>query len=357
MALIIYGFAPSMYGYQRHYQEWKYESGIYRGDQNNFWDADFWLSWNMNLRTKITDENIFAKREPNKELFLEFSRTDKNSGGLCSPQASGFCILYYDTHHRELLRRMSIQVAALWAAYRVTADNTYAHYAFRHLHAWFIDDATRMNPNLSYAQAIKGVTKGRGVGIIDTIHLVEMARAVSILKRSPVISDDDYDTIRKWFADYLLWMTTSENGIDERERKNHGTCWVMQVAEFAGLVGNLEMLAWCRERFKTVLLPNQMALDGSFPLELERTKPYGYSLFNLDALATVCQILSTKEDVLWTFQFDDGRGMRKAMAFHFPFIEDKSRWPYPADVMYFDQWPVRHPCLLFAGLAFKNINY
>lgn len=99
MVLFIYGFAPSMYGYQRHYQEWKYESGIYRGDQNNFWDADYWLSFNMNLRTNITDESIFAKREPNKELFLEFARTGKNGGGLCSPQAPGFCILYYDTNH------------------------------------------------------------------------------------------------------------------------------------------------------------------------------------------------------------------------------------------------------------------
>ena len=99
MVLFIYGFAPSMYGYQRHYQEWKYESGIYRGDQNNFWDADYWLSFNMNLRTNITDESLWAKPEPNKELFLEFANTGKNGGGLCSPQAPGFAVLYYDVNH------------------------------------------------------------------------------------------------------------------------------------------------------------------------------------------------------------------------------------------------------------------
>ena len=99
MVLFIYGFAPSMYGYQRHYQEWKYESGIYRGDQNNFWDADYWLSFNMNLRTNITDESLWAKPEPNKELFMEFARTGKNGGGLCSPQAPGVAVLYYDVNH------------------------------------------------------------------------------------------------------------------------------------------------------------------------------------------------------------------------------------------------------------------
>ena len=64
-----------------------------------------------------------------------------------------------------------------------------------------------------------------------------------------------------------------------------------------------------RKRFKDVLLPGQMAADGSFPRELKRTKPYGYSLFNLDAMATICRILSTPEDDLWTFELPDGRVM------------------------------------------------
>ncbi|TFG97056.1 MAG: hypothetical protein E4H13_11450 [Calditrichales bacterium] len=99
MALFIYGFAPSMYGFQRHYQEWKYDSGIYRGDLNGFWDADYWLGFNMNLRTNITDEMLWAKPEPDLNLFLEFASLGKNGGGLTSPQAPGVSILYYDTNY------------------------------------------------------------------------------------------------------------------------------------------------------------------------------------------------------------------------------------------------------------------
>ncbi len=98
MALFIYGFAPSMYGYQRHYQEWKYDGGIYRGDQNGFWDADYWLAFNLDRRTAL-DANLAGKPEPNKELFRLFSATGINGGGLCSPQAPGYCMLYYDTNH------------------------------------------------------------------------------------------------------------------------------------------------------------------------------------------------------------------------------------------------------------------
>jgi len=98
MILFIYGFAPSMYGYQRHYQEWKYQGGIYRGDQNGFWDADYWLAFNMDRRTALND-NLAGKPEPNKELFRKFAETGINGGGLCSLQAPGYCILYYDVNH------------------------------------------------------------------------------------------------------------------------------------------------------------------------------------------------------------------------------------------------------------------
>jgi Alginate lyase len=131
---------------------------------------------------------------------------------------------------------------------------------------------------------------------------------------------------------------------------------VMQVAAFAQYTGNQALLRDGRTRFKTVLM-TQMAPDGSFPRELGRTKPYGYSLFNLDAMATIAQILSTPEDDLWTFELPDGRGMRKAMAFMAPYIRDKKSWPKPPDVMYHEHWPMRHASLLFAGVALKRPDY
>jgi hypothetical protein len=131
----------------------------------------------------------------------------------------------------------------------------------------------------------------------------------------------------------------------------------MQVAAFAHLTGNQELLAYCRDRFKAVLVPNQIAPDGSFPQELRRTKPFGYSLFNLDAMTAVCQILSTPNDNLWNFQTQDGRGVGKAVAYMFPYIKDKRSWPLPKDVMYDDEWPMRHSSLLFAGLALGRSDY
>jgi hypothetical protein len=260
--------------------------------------------------------------------------------------------------HRRAMVRLSVHVPALAAAFRVTGERRYAEHAARHLRAWFADSSTRMNPHLLYSQAIHGRVTGRGIGIIDTLHLVEVARAIPTVESARALSSDDRSAVREWFSQYLTWMTTHQYGIDERDAKNnHGTCWVLQVAEFARYAGRGELTTFCRDRFKSVLVPNQIAADGSFPEELRRTKPYGYSLFNLDALATACQVLSTSTDNLWTFTTPEGRGIRTALTFLVPFVADKKAWSHKPDVMYFDEWPMRHPLLLFAGLALDRSDY
>jgi hypothetical protein len=104
-------------------------------------------------------------------------------------------------------------------------------------------------------------------------------------------------------------------------------------------------------------VPNQIAADGKFPEELRRTKPYGYSLFNLEAMATVCQILSTPADNLWAFTLADGRGFPRAVEYMYPYIKDKKSWPLKPDVMYDAEWPMRQSSILFAGLALNHMDY
>ncbi|MEH6306674.1 alginate lyase family protein [Olivibacter sp. CPCC 100613] len=260
--------------------------------------------------------------------------------------------------HRKAMIRFSQIVGALASAYRLTKDEKYVMHALEHLKAWFVNPETLMNPNLLYAQAIKGRFTGRGIGIIDTIHLMEVAQGVLVMESATVFPSDLRKYIKAWFTDYLQWLTHHPYGKDEMNAENnHGTCWTMQVASFARLVGDEQLLEFCRERYKTVLLPNQMAQNGSFPRELKRTKPYGYSLFNLDAMVMLCQIASDTSDNLWDFQLVDGRSIKKGMAFMYPYIKDKRSWPYAKDVMYWDNWPVAQPALLFCAQAFKEGNW
>ncbi len=260
--------------------------------------------------------------------------------------------------HRLLLIRLSIQMPALVAAWMVTRRRDFAEHAVAHLRAWFIEPATRMNPNLQYAQAVHGAATGRSWGIIDTLHLVEVARATIVLYDGGVLTGADWQGVTHWFAEYLDWMQKSDPGRSERDaRNNHGSCWLLQAAEFARLAGKDGVLPEFRDRFKNILIPTQLAANGSFPLELARTKPYGYSLFNLDALGMLAQVLSTRTENLWEYALPDGRGLAACFRFMTPFIRNKRSWPYRHDVQYFDDLPVRQPSLLFASLAYSNSDY
>ncbi|MEI7586328.1 alginate lyase family protein [Runella sp.] len=252
------------------------------------------------------------------------------------------------TAHRKAMVRFSQIIGSLASAYLMTKNEKYVKHAFVHLKAWFMDEKTYMNPSLLYTQAIKGRATGRGIGIIDMIQMMEVAQGIRVMENAKNVKKNDLHLIKNWFGQYLEWVTSHQYGIDERDTKNnHATCWVMQVAVFAKLVDNQALIDFCKNRFKTVLLPNQLEKNGSFPLELKRTKPYGYSLFNLDAMTTVCHVLSDEKESLWDYTLADGRTLKKAIEFMYPFVEDKSKWPYAKDMMYWDEWPVAQPFLLF----------
>jgi hypothetical protein len=262
------------------------------------------------------------------------------------------------SQHRLAVRDLRDAVAALAAAYKITGDDRYATKAVELLRVFFLDPATRMNPHLKYAQAIPGKSPGRGIGIIDTLHLAEVPPAITALQKSPVFPPEALAGLKQWFGELAEWMITSKNGQEEAAAKNnHAVAFWLQVASFAQFTGDKAKLAECRRQFKEVFVPKQMAEDGSFPAELKRTKPYAYSIFQLDNMTTLCQVLSTSEDDLWKFELPDGRGIRKAAAYLYPFLANKSQWPLKPDVQAWEGWPSRQPCLLFAGLAFNEAPY
>ena len=258
--------------------------------------------------------------------------------------------------HRLILRRMRNFMSALAAeAAFFTSPEDEEHLsclssrAERICREFFLDEDTRMNPSLTYAQAIHGVCIGRGIGIIDTIHLADVPYAVEMLHAMGRMDEAVYQGVRDWFASYLEWLLTSKNGIEEMNTENnHAVCFFMQTAVFARFADRSDILKLCRDQFKSRLL-SQMAEDGSFPRELARTKPYNYSAFTLDNLCILAEAASVPEDDLWTYADPEGRSLEKGIDFLLPYLQDKSAWPYPKDVMHFSAFPVPYAFLFFAG--------
>lgn len=265
------------------------------------------------------------------------------------------------TYHRLAMRHMKDAVAALAAAYVLTGDDKYARKAAKFIKVFFLDEPTRMNPNLQYSQAVLGQSAGNAYGVIDTLHLAELPVAVRWLEKSPAFPPAVDQGLKKWFADYSAWIVTSTNGVKEMNNpNNHSIACFVQLASFAKFTGDEKLLELCRRRFKEVLFPKQMTNNGSFPRELARTKPYGYSIFQADNLATLCVLLSTPKEDFWKLQLPDGRTPRNAVDFIYPYLADKNQWladGRPKDVMHWDNWPVRQPCLIFAYAEFGDEKY
>jgi hypothetical protein len=261
-------------------------------------------------------------------------------------------------HHRMAVRDLRDAVAALGAAYKITGDEKYVSKAVELLKVFFLDEKTRMNPHLQYAQAIPGRSPGRGIGIIDALHLIEIPFAVEAMAKSSQFPPEVLAGLKKWFGEFGDWMVNSKNGQEEaRAKNNHSVAYFLQLAVYARFAGDAAKVAECRRQYKEVFLPDQMASDGSFPRELSRTKPYGYSIFQLDNLIAMCQVLSTPEDDLWKYSLPDGRSARKAMEFLYPYLADKSKWNKKPDIASWEGWPARQPSLLFAGIALGEEKY
>ena len=283
------------------------------------------------------------------------------------------------TAHRDALFQLGLVVPALAAAFYLTHENRYVEAAVRHLRAWFVDHETRMNPALHYAQVLIPIppgtpaetVSGRYEGLIEALPLAEIAQSIPFLAASAAMTDAELAAVREWFAAYLTWMTAEElegarlPELARDSRDHHGTSWMMQVCAYAMFAApdstaprsEGSMLTQLRHRYRTNLLRAQVAANGSFPRELTSENAFRDSLFNLDMLATVCQLLQTRFDSVWNYELQDGPGMRSAIAFHYPFIVDRKIWPYRADAQHFDELPGRRPSLLFCARAFQRAEY
>jgi len=219
----------------------------------------------------------------------------------------------------ELLSELETSCKYLSLAYYFTGDEKYAAKAQQLLSVWFLQPDTKMNPNLNYAQAIRGVNDGRGIGIIETRALANLADWMGLLAGSKSFTATDLNNIKSWYAAYLTWLQTSKNGIDEHHSKNnHGTHYDTQIVAFALFTGNTKLakqtLMDDKKRISVQIEP-----DGQQPLELERTNAYSYSTMNLDGWFNLGMLGESAGIDLFNYATPDGRNLHKAVDWLLPY--------------------------------------
>ncbi|MBD3384371.1 hypothetical protein GF407_05520 [candidate division KSB1 bacterium] len=254
---------------------------------------------------------------PDTEDGLPYIRKD----GLTNPER--------ELYDRVPLEKLTSAVKTLSLAYYFTDHELYAARAAGLIRVWFLDDSTRMNPNLNYGQAIPGITIGRGIGIIDTYRFAPICDAIRLLELSGHWTDRDHAAIKKWFDKYLHWLLTSDHGKDEAAKENnHGTFYDIQTSRLAFFVGREDIAEKILSRVPEKRIAVQIEPDGRQPLELSRTSAFGYSSGNLRGLFRLAMLAEHVGLDLWHFRTTDGRSIRAGLEFLLPFALQEKEWPY-----------------------------
>ena len=227
------------------------------------------------------------------------------------------------------LARFSADLQTLALAWYFSGDRRYAEKAQSMARTWFIDPATRMNPNLNYAQGVPGIAPGRHTGVLDGRYFAtRVVDALLLLQNSPGWRAQDQAALHTWFSDYLQWLQHSKLAQAERDTpNNHGSWYVTQVAGIAWYLQQPEvikqMAALARQK-----IDGQIRVDGTQPLELARTRSFHYSYFNLQALTSMAQ-LAQRSDVgdLWHYH-QQGGSLLDALDYMAPYSQQSTPWPW-----------------------------
>ena len=213
-----------------------------------------------------------------------------------------------------------------------------------------------MNPNLEFAQGVRGFNTGRGTGLIETRDLYRLVDAIGLLDGSKSWTASDQKGMEEWCAKFLDWMMHSQNGKDEAAAKNnHGTFYDVQVVSLALFTGKTEIARSVLQAAGEKRIALQVEPDGRQPLELERTKALGYSTMNLAGLFELGLLGENVGVNLWYFSTPDGRNIHKALDYLVPFVTGEQKWPYQ-QIIEFKAAEIS-PVLAVAALKYKDRRY
>lgn len=261
---------------------------------------------------------IYWWPDPSKPDGKPYIRKD----GYVNPEVNN------DTFDKSSYGKMSSAVQSLTLAYFYTDNEAYATHGAKLLRTWFLEPATRMNPNLNYGQAVPGVNDGRAEGIIETVNIPNLIDCAILLNNnSSAFTKEDMDKFKTWVADYLKWLLESPIGKDEdKANNNHGEWYDAQVVAYAIFTGQKDLAVKRINEVTKARIAAQIKADGTLPLEMDRARSLHYPIYAMRAFMTVATLGDKVGVDLWNYKTSDGRGLRLALDFLTPYLDGSKQW-------------------------------
>jgi hypothetical protein len=229
----------------------------------------------------------------------------------------------------EPMDQMTKAVQKLSLAYALTGDERYAEKVATLIKTWFINAETKMNPNLKYAQFVPGLDIIRPSGVLEGNRFRRVVDAAVLIDGSKHWTADDDAALKAWFARFLDYLVTSEQGKEEASQpNNHGTWFHVQAATYALYLGEEARARSLLETGFKDGLANQFTAEGLQPKEVTRTRSLHYHRYNLLAFFELAMLGDHLKLDLWNFKTSDGKSLRTGLDFLTPFALGEQKWPH-----------------------------
>ena len=253
------------------------------------------------------------------------------------------------------LVRLTNALETLALAYYYTNNTKYAQRAVEMIQIWFINDTTKMNPHLKYAQGIPGTVPGRALGILDGRHFVRILDSITLIENSNLLSSKDLEIIKQWVKDYQNWLLNGEYAYDESHRpNNHGTFYDYQVVGYALYLEQPKKAKELLTNAQYIRLCSHIGSKGQNFHELERTRPLHYSLFDLEAMIGLALYSDHYDDVnFWTFTINQ-TSLKKAIDYVVKYKNNRDMWLVENENVNFMDLT---PTLLIAAQKYQTDEY
>lgn len=254
--------------------------------------------------------------DPNKPDGLPYIRRD----GEVNPETRKMVAATNLSKTVDRINKLSL-------AYYFSGEEKYAEKASELLRVFFLDPETKMNPNLTYGQAIPGRCTGRAIGLIDTSKLGSMMDSVLLLDGSESWTGADKKAMQAWIREFYTWMLESEIGKEEEiQKNNHGTAYDKQICQYALYCGDVEVARNQLLGVTKARMDVQFPADASQPLELARTNSWGYSTANLSLWMELVGIAEGLGIDMWEWKNDKGVGLKDVVEWYFPYVLEGKPW-------------------------------
>jgi len=204
--------------------------------------------------------------------------------------------------------------------YYFTKNEDYALKAIASINTFFIDENTRMNPDLTYSGIVIGNSMDdlriRGA-IIDTNNLSIFPDLIELLKPSVNWTTELENSMISWFDSLSDWFKTSPRGVlQSGYSHNIKTSYMKQLCSYLCACGKEVEAKTYLENNLTALLSAQIDNDGKQVLEMDRVKNRHYSNFNLTLLVNLATIANSLGINVWNYEDSEGKGsIKKAMKY------------------------------------------